>query len=133
MAYMLVFLLAMGIELTFIAMKIPFGDLNVQKESQEAEAARMEKVVKKGSEVFVVDYPELYVLCDYRNPLHNYSFIYPRNIVKKIGSMDMSKVEQVIILTQNRFIASGFFERNGFRMTYRDSDAGLSVYKRTGS
>lgn len=133
MGCVLVLLMVLGFESTFLAMKIPFGDLRSRKQEQALEAQRISGVFKKGSEVFVVDYPELYVLCDYANPLFDYTFLYSRNIEKKMGSMEIEKVDNLIIHSQNNFIRTGFFEKNGFRMTHYDAGAELSFYTRAGA
>ena len=132
-AYVLALLVVLGVESAFLALKLPFGSMEGVKQSQQAEGDRISRVFKRGSQVLVVDYPELYVLCQYTNPLHNYSFIYPRNIEKKLGSMDMGKVGRVIIPRQYAFLATGFFEKSGYRAVHHDEGADLLFLARPDS
>jgi len=133
MGYVLAVLIVLGVESTFLAMKIPFNEMRETKQQQALEAQRISRFVARGSDVLVVDYPELYVLCDYTNPFHNYSFIYPRNITKKLGEMSLHEVDRAIASRYTSSLASPFFERSGLKMIHYDTEARLYFFSRTGN
>jgi len=130
-AYILIILITLGAESMFLAVKMPFSELREVKERQLLEAHQVSMVLRKGSEVFVVDYPELYVLCNYSNPANFYGFINPRNIDKRMNSIDFDKISHVIVKKQNPVTSSGFFEDKGFRRGQDISGTDLSFFTRS--
>jgi hypothetical protein len=114
-AYLLVLFIVLGIESAYLALKIPFRELRNEKNAQIAEAQVISNTCKSGSTVFVIDRPELYVLCNFHNPLNNYSFIYPYNQEFKLKSIDYNIVQNIIVKKDNPFVTSGFFEKKGYK------------------
>lgn len=128
--YILIILIILCAETVFLVLKIPFSELSKVKEAQLLEAKQVSEVFIRGSEVLVVDDPVLYILCDYKNPENNYSFIKPLNIEKRLRAVDFDKVSKVIVKKDNPVNQSGFFEQRGFRKVWNVHKADLIFFTR---
>jgi len=80
-----------GLETAFLSLKLPYGEMSEQKSRQEQEARAIGEVLPKGTRVLVVDYPELYVTCDFRNESNYYGFIYPSDFERKFRRIQWNK------------------------------------------
>lgn len=99
--FRLIFILALifGSETLFISFfGTPWEQRRELKQFQTVEAEKVNNIFARGSSVFVIDYPELYVTCDFINPLNNYCFIYsPHDLLKVINSRDWINVRNIVL------------------------------------
>ena len=65
-------------------------------------AGKME-IVKKGDSVIVINYPLIYVLCDFYSPIHDYGFNPYEKIFGENPTVDLCKINNFIVFNKQRF------------------------------
>ena len=129
--FRLIFILALifGSETLFISfLKMPWKQMRELKQFQRVEAKKVNNVFARGSSVFVIDYPELYVTCDFINPLNNYSFIYsPNDLLKFIKSHYWINVRNIVLKSKSSAYLKELNEK-GFRQLKGPQGLNLSLF-----
>ena len=110
-------------ETLFLSLKLPLNYFEQLKKNQVKEAAEINRVFPRGSSVYVLDYPELYITCDFRNPLHDYDFGLV-HLDTDIGG----KVDTVIVKTNSRLISSERLRKLGYHEILAPSVSAVALY-----
>jgi hypothetical protein len=125
----LVFLM-LAFEIVFLALKVPFRELAAHKTQQQAIASELAGVLPRGSEVFVVDHPALYALCDYRDPLGDYGFAVRAKMGPIVRDIASPRVEWLLVSAEHPLASSGHLEDAGFREVHSLRSTDLLVFRR---
>jgi hypothetical protein len=81
----------------------PFVHFELWSKNQEVLAESVNKILKKGDSVVVINYPLIYVLCDFYSPIHNYGFNPYEKIFGENPTVDLCKTNNFIIFNKQRF------------------------------
>lgn len=122
-----VFISLILFETIFLGMKIPFSQFRTLKNAQLEEAKEINKIFRIGSSVYVINYPQLYVTCKFRNPLNNNSFPITAEILKTI---DWSVIENIIIKRDSPVISTKELNEHGYAEIETAPLSKVSLFKR---
>lgn len=94
-------------ESLFFSFNIPFSGFEKAKKNQIKEAEEINKIFSQGSEVYVIDYPELYITCNLKNPLHDYDLIFlePYNASYFLKTIPWDKIDNIILKKNSQIMS----------------------------
>ncbi len=112
---LLLVLLILGFQSMFLALKLPFSEMQENKSAQATEARLLREIFPPESSVYVVDYPELYVTAQLIAPGGRYGFTHSagRQYVPLDKATDWGAVDRVA-LRPGAPDVEGFLERAHF-------------------
>ena len=111
----------------FLSLKIPFSEMRDEKYVQLKEAEEINKIFPKGSLVYVIDYPQLYLTCRFKNPLHDYNF----PLGNKAHNLSWEAIDNVIVKKDNSFISSERLAGLGYSEIKIKSTMDIKFFKKT--
>lgn len=126
----LVIALVLGFQTLFIGLKIPFPNMKSLKEFQITEARLINSVFPMGSSVYVLDYPQLYVTCDFVDPLNEYAFFKPHNLSQKMASTDWTNIEKIMLIKNNPLVPFTMLEGLGYTMKELPTSIQVALFER---
>ncbi len=121
------------LETLLIGLKIPlYGPFDEQKRAQMAEAEEINKIFARGTYVYVIDSPELYVTGDLRNPLHDYDLVFPgaENAFPGFTAVEWSKIDKVIVRRNSAIISPQMLNQLGYRAVESSPSLGVVLYQK---
>lgn len=130
---MIILLIAsiIGFQTLFLALKIPFKKMKNKKIYQISEASEITEVFSRQSTVLVVCYPELYVTCDFFNPLGEYSIFYTKQKEPlQIDSIDFSNVTNIVVRKGEHGITFTTLNELGFKELEASQGLRVSFFSR---
>jgi len=115
----------------------PFDDLALRSKNQEVLAESVNNILKKGDSVVVINYPEIYVLCDFYSPIHNYRFNPQKKIFGENPQVELCKIDNFLVFNNEMLSPvpdDDKFEQLSFKKTdtvkIRDRAINYKIYKR---
>lgn len=129
-SYTVLVFLILAFEIVFLSLKIPFRELDAHKMEQQAIASELTGVLPRGSDVFVVNHPALYALCDYRDPLGDYGFAVRAEMGPIVRDIASPKVEWLVVSADHPLVSTGHLADAGFREVYSLRCADLLIFHR---
>lgn len=131
---MVVFVLTAFIffESLFFSFNIPFSDFAKEKISQIKEAAEINKIFAQGSNVYVIDYPQLYTTCNFRNPLHDYDLIFLEtyNVSHFLRTIPWDKIDNIILRKNSQIISPEMLKMLNYKNISAPPGLQVSLYVR---
>jgi hypothetical protein len=115
------------LETLFLSLKLPIDVYRQKKAAQQLEATRANEVFPRGSKVYVIDYPQLYYICDFISPAGYYGFTLPKGRDKDV---DWSNVNKLIIKGESRILLQKKLQELGYRLIAKMPDISLSFYSK---
>ena len=119
-------------EVIFICLRLPLHDWKAQKTLQGVEAVNLHKVFPALTPVLVLGYPQLYITCNFVNPLHNYDVIFPElgNIAMAVTDQQWNRVRNVIVRREGLFGLREEILRRGFMEIESTETQHLLIFSR---
>jgi hypothetical protein len=93
-SYILLFAVALFFETIFLSLKVPYSDFARLKSAQIREAWEIEKIFPPGSAVLVINNPQVYILCAFKNPINDFSF---SRTETDLTDLDWNRIDNIVI------------------------------------